>query len=190
VFQPWFAIHVRPGREKFVASLLRAKGYTEFLPMYRSKFRWSDRIKERELALFPSYLFCRLDPDRRLPVLMTPWVNAIVGSGKRPEPIPESEVEAIRAIVQSGQRTLPWPFLQPGHRVTLEAGPLRGLEGVLMQMKKEYKLVVAVNLLQRAVAVEIDCRWAKPVSGNPLAVTAGMQGNIPIEYPPLPNFRC
>ncbi|PYV81621.1 MAG: hypothetical protein DMG05_29645, partial [Acidobacteria bacterium] len=55
----WFALVVRSQHEKMVASVLHSKGYEEFLPLYTVKRRWSDRIKQLELPLFPGYVFCR-----------------------------------------------------------------------------------------------------------------------------------
>lgn len=164
---PWFAVRVKPRREKYVALLLRHKGYAEFLPLYRARRRWSDRFKEIELALFPGYLFCRFDPCHRVPVLTTPGVSCIVGVGKIPIPVDEAEVGAIQDIVQLGLGVGPWPFLQVGHRVRLEEGPLSGLEGILIETKDQHRLVVSVTLLQRSVAVEIDRHWVRPISALP-----------------------
>jgi transcription antitermination factor NusG len=161
---PWFAVKVRTCREKFVALSLRQKGLTEFLPLYRARRRWSDRFQEIELALFPGYLFCRLDPLHRLPVLTTPGVHSILGVGKTPIPVDESEVAAIQAIVSSGLRVGPWPFLEAGQRVRIEEGPLRGVEGILIEVKKQNRLVASVTLLQRSVAVEIERDWVRPLS--------------------------
>jgi len=58
---PWYALRVRPRFEKMVASTLLMKGYEGFLPLYRKKSRWSDRIKESVLPFFPGYIFCRFD---------------------------------------------------------------------------------------------------------------------------------
>jgi len=160
---PWFALQVRSLREKRVGCLLKDKGYAEFVPLYRARRRWSDRVKEIELPLFPGYLFCRLDPRYRLPVLTTPGVMNIVGTGKTPIPVLDSEVEAIQTIVRSGQDALPWNFLQVGHLVWVEEGPLQGLEGILVEFRKRHRLVVSVTLLQRSVAVEVDRDWVRPV---------------------------
>jgi transcription antitermination factor NusG len=147
------------------AATLRGKGYEEFLPLYRSRRRWSDRFKELELPLFPGYLFCRCDvTDRLMPILTTPGVIGIVGAGKTPVPIDEEEIEAIRAILRSGLAALPWPFLTIGSRVYIERGPLAGLEGIITNADKVYRLIVSVNLLQRSVAVEIDRDWARPIA--------------------------
>ncbi len=158
---PWFALHVETNREKHVAALLRNKGYTEFLPLYRARRRWSDRYKDVQLALFPGYLFCRFDPLHRLPILTTPGVRYVVGSGRTPVPVSDDEIEAIRRIVTCGLSSLPWPFLRVGDFVRLEEGPLAGLEGILIQVKNQHRLVVSVTLLQRSVAVEIDRAWVR-----------------------------
>src|ERR1043165_693362 len=68
----WFAIRVRSSKEGFVSRILRNKGYNEFLPVYRARRRWSDRVAVVELPLFPGYVFCRFDVnDHRNPVLTT-----------------------------------------------------------------------------------------------------------------------
>ena len=165
----WYALQVQSRLGNLASATLRGKGYEEFLPVYRSRRRWSDRIKEVELPLFPGYLFCRLNPsDRLLPVLTTPGVIGIVGAGKIPLPVAEEEIEAVRGILRSGLAAEPWPFLRVGTRVQIKYGPLRGLEGVISNSDKVDRLVVSITLLQRSVAVKIDSDWARPIS-NPIA---------------------
>ena len=125
-----------------------------------------------EAPLFPGYLFCRLDLQNRLPVLMTPGVTQIVGYNRIPVPVDESEVDAIRTTVASGLKSEPWPFLEAGDRVQIEQGPLRGLEGILLEVRGAQRLVLSVTLLQRSVAVEIN-----PAFVRPLAPAAQVQTN-------------
>ena len=91
----WYALQVRPRTERFTAQLLNQKGYEPFLPTYLRKRRWSDRVKVLSQPLFPGYLFCRLDPLVRLPVLKTPGVISVVGVGKEPIPAPDHEIDAV-----------------------------------------------------------------------------------------------
>jgi transcription antitermination factor NusG len=162
--EAWFAVQVRTRYESVAATVLRGKGFESFLPMYKSRRRWSDRIKEIQLPLFPGYLFCRLDLQNRLPILTTPGVVQIVGVGKKPMPLDEYEVQAIQTVVKSGLSREPWPFLQVGNRVRIEHGPLSDLEGILLAFRGHYRIVLSVTLLQRAVAVEIDQAWVSRVS--------------------------
>jgi len=153
---PWFALQVRARFEQRVAEHLDGKGYEWFLPMYKCRKRWSDRIKQVEAPLFPGYFFCRINLQDRLPILKTPGVIQIVGSNRTPIAVDEGEVQAIQRMVASGIPNQPWPFLAAGDRVRIESGPLCGLEGILVDFKGNHRLVLSVTLLQRSVAVEID----------------------------------
>ena len=170
----WYAVRIQSRLGSVASATLRGKGYEEFLPLYRSQRRWSDRIKELELPLFPGYLFCRFDVSERvLPIMTTPGVIGIVGAGKTPVPVDDEEIETIRAILRSGVAAQPWPFLRVGSKVYIEGGPLAGVEGIITNTDKVYRLIVSVSLLQRSVAVEIDREWARPIAYGmgPRAVT-------------------
>jgi transcription antitermination factor NusG len=86
---PWFALQVRTRHELGVANYLHGQGYESFLPLYKCRKRWSDRVKEVQTPLFPGYLFCRFDPQDRLPVMKTPGVMQIVGVNRVPLPVDE-----------------------------------------------------------------------------------------------------
>jgi transcription antitermination factor NusG len=159
---PWFAVHVRTRHETAIASFLEAKGYEQFVPLYKFKKRWSDRIKVMDAPLFPGYLFCRFDPQFRLPILKTPGVIQIIGYNRIPTPIDETEINAIQTVVESGLQTQPWPFLAVGEHVRIESGSLRGLNGIVVKMKENHRLIVSVTLLRRSVAVEIDSALVEP----------------------------
>ncbi len=163
---PWYALRVRSRYEHTVATHLHGRGYESLLPLYKCRRRWSDRFKEIELPLFPGYVFCQFDSLNRLPILSIPGVVHVVGFGKTPVPIDESEITAIQAAVKSGLPSLPWPFLEIGHRVRIEHGPLCGLQGILLGFRGHQRLVLSVTLLQRSVAVQIDEAWVQPIAGQ------------------------
>ncbi len=170
--QPWFALRVKSRAEKMVAMIARNKGFEEFVPVYQSRRRWSDRFKSVELPLFPGYVFCRLNPEFRLPLLTIPGVMSFVGIGKIPVPIADGEIAAIQTAIGAGLTAEPYPFLEVGQRVRLAEGPLAGLEGLLVEVRKQQRLVVSVSMLKRSVAVEIDRFWVRPLdaSGRELSV--------------------
>jgi transcriptional antiterminator NusG len=161
---PWYALRVRSNHERIAAFYLREQGYEEFCPAFPSERQWSDRKKTIEQFLFPGYVFCRLNPNDRLPVLLMPGVVNVVGFGNQPAPIPEQEIEHVRTMVRSGLLVTPWPFLNVGQTVVLERGPLAGVEGILQKIKKTFRLVVSVQLLQRSVSTEVDRAWVRPVT--------------------------
>ncbi|HEX4996910.1 MAG TPA: UpxY family transcription antiterminator [Terriglobia bacterium] len=158
----WYALHVRSRFEKHVESHLTGKGYEVFLPSYVSRRRWSDRVKAISLPLFPSYVFCRFDVTQRLPILVTPGVNFVVGSAG-PEAINDSEIAAIRLVQDSGIAARPWPYLRTGAMVRIEDGPLEGLSGIILREKGLDRLIVSVSLLMRSVSVEVPRCSVKPL---------------------------
>lgn len=160
---PWFALQTRSRYEHFVAAMLRGKSYELFLPVFTSQHRWSDRLKNLELPLFPGYLFCRFDPLDRFPIVVTPGVLRVVGTGKNPVPVADAEIAALQTAVKSGLPREPWPFLQIGQRVRVECGPLCGLEGILAGFRGHHRLVLSVTLLQRSVAVQVEESWVRPI---------------------------
>ena len=162
----WVALQVRPKSEKLVAIALDSKGIEVFLPLYSARRQWSDRVKELQLPLFDGYVFCKLNLLYRLPALTIPGVIQFVGIGKVPVPIEEEEIAALQALVKSGLPSMPWPFLQVGQMVRVERGPLRELEGILLQVKGSHRLVLSVSLLQRSVAVEVDRDSVTPIKSR------------------------
>jgi transcription antitermination factor NusG len=176
---PWFALQTRSRCENVVATQLRGKGYDPFLPMYKSRRRWSDRVKELELPLFPGYLFCQFNPLDRLPILVTPGVLQVVGTGKNPIPVDDAEIATIWTVMRSALPRQPWPCPQVGQRVRVEHGPLSGVEGILQSFKGGHRIVLSVALLQRSVAVEVDESWVSPIhlsisaASTPAYVQAG-----------------
>jgi transcription antitermination factor NusG len=159
----WFAIRVKSNFEKKVAISLSNKGLEAFLPLCQSRRRLSRRYRTVVLPLFPGYLFCRLNLDHRLPLLTTPGFLYIVSVGSEPAPVDEREIAAVQLVVRSGVSAMPWPSLALGQRVRVEAGPLSGLEGVVIQVGKRDRICVSVTLLQRGVSVEVDRDWIRPL---------------------------
>ena len=164
----WFALRVKSQREKSIAESIGSKGFEEFLPLYQCRRRWSDRMKSMELPLFPGYVFCRIDPLIRLPILTVPGVLHFVGIGRVPAPIDDGEMAAIQRAVRSGLRVEPSAYLDIGQQVRLEEGPLAGLEGILIEIRKHYRVVVSLSLLKRSVAVEIERHWVTPLGVSPV----------------------
>jgi transcription antitermination factor NusG len=152
----WYALTVKPNHERAAAQALDSKGLETFVPLYRSRRRWSDRIKELDLPLFAGYVFCRFPGTERARILSTPGVNSVVGFGNKPAPVDEGEIRAVRTLVASGLPVGPWPFLRVGERVRVKAGPLCGVEGILTQVKDAWRVVVSIELLQRSIAAEVD----------------------------------
>jgi transcription antitermination factor NusG len=150
---PWFALYVKARHEKNIARVLKGKGLETFLPMYTKVHANRNKF---ELPYFPCYLFCRFELDNKLPVITIPGVFSIVGIGHESEAVPEEEIDSVRALLTSGCRTLPWPYIAAGHEVCINSGPLRGVYGTVANSSGDRWLVISIHLLQRSIAVKVD----------------------------------
>jgi transcription antitermination factor NusG len=152
----WFALSVAPRHEKKVSFQLEQKGYETFLPVYLRQHQYGRRTQEFQLPLFPGYLFCRTDPNERLPVLTTPGVFQFLGAGKAPTPIADDEIGAIQIAARVGLRMEPHSFWEKGQKVRIAKGPLTGLQGIVADSNNPLRLVLSITLVQRSVLVELD----------------------------------
>ena len=159
----WFAARTKARHETTAVRYLQARGVDVFLPVYKSRRQWSDRVKVVELPLFVGYFFVQIEDGRFIPVLEAPGVVDIVGFAGAPAPIPEAEVKAVRRLVASGLPASPHPYLKTGDRVRIKGGPLDQMEGIFQKVRNQWRFILTVEMLQRAVAVEVDSEMVEPV---------------------------
>ncbi len=157
----WFAIRVKSNFEKPVSRALSGKGFEEYLPVYRKPARRGHRASDQELPLFPGYVFGRFALNRRLPILTIPGVYQIVCVGGVPVPVDPAELANVRTLLEKADGAEPWPFVRAGQRVLIDKGPLRGIEGIVVESRKNFRLVASVTLLQRSVSVEVERDWVR-----------------------------
>jgi transcriptional antiterminator NusG len=153
--------------ERLVYEQLRAQDFEMLLPMIG---QWVRRRGLRCLAqvpMFPGYLFMRhaIDKTSYLQVCKSRGLVRILGEQwDRLATVPDREIEAIQALVQTDLPALPHPYLRVGQRVRVIRGPLANAEGILVKSEPEKGLLVlSVELLRRSVGVEIDCTLVQPV---------------------------
>jgi len=152
----WYAAYTRANHEKHVADQLAGRGVESYLPQYESVRKWKDRKVQLRMPLFPGYVFVRLALQNRLKVLQVPGVAYIVGFAGRPTAVPEEEFARIRGLLQKGLRAEPHRYLEAERRVRVRSGPLEGMEGIVVRRKNGNRLVISLELIQRAVAVDLD----------------------------------
>jgi transcription antitermination factor NusG len=166
----WYALYTKHQHEKTVARNLLSKGFETFLPLYATARSWKDRAKILYVPLFPCYVFLKADLGRRLDIITTPGIHTLVSNGGQPVAISAAEIEGVRQVVGSGVRVEPYPFLKCGDWVRVRCGPLAGIEGILVRNKNIYRLVLSVEMLGKAAAVEIDAVLIERLNEKPRGV--------------------
>lgn len=152
---PWHVLRVRSNSERAVQTGLRTHRITTFLPSYSETVRWSDRIKVTDRLLFPGYLFARLTAADIPAVLAVAGVIGVLDTNLRPTPVADEQIENVQRILSSLLPVEPVGFAA-GDKITIKAGALKGVSGVVQRHAKGARLVVFVDMLGRGVAVELD----------------------------------
>jgi transcription antitermination factor NusG len=164
----WYALYTRHQHEKMVHQILTNKGFNAFLPLYAATHIWKDRTKTLTLPLFPCYVFLKGGIERRLQILTTPGIHGLVSSAGQPATIPDIEIETIRRVVESGVPVEAHPYLKCGNWVRVKCGPLAGIEGILVRKKNISRLVLSVQILGTAAAIEVAAFQVEAVNPSPL----------------------
>src|SRR5262249_39999295 len=100
-------------------------------------------------------------------------VRILEGGWTRLSPIPDSEVDAIRRLIEAGLEMYPHPYLRQGDRVRVVEGPLAGLEGVFVREKPNTgRLVLSIDLIRSIVAVELDWAFVEAAAPSPRHVSS------------------
>ena len=153
----WFALHTRMRYEKGASEVLERLGITHFLPMILERRHWSDRTKIIGVPLFPGYLFVRTSSTAELivSIRMVPGLIDIVRSQSGPATVPEDEIESVRTLVSRGENCSIHASLVVGDPVRIVRGILKGVQGTLIRCGTKSRVVVSVQVIQRAVSVEV-----------------------------------
>jgi transcription antitermination factor NusG len=168
----WYALHTYPRHEKRVHEDLTLRVIECFLPLYETVHRWKNGCKVRvELPLFPGYLFVRIDPRQRFKALNLPGAVSIVGSVDGPWPLPDAEIVSLRSRLQA-HKFEPHPYLAVGQKVRIKSGPLADLTGFLVRQSGGLRVVLSVELIRQAVAVEVDADDVEPIGPAPTGFDA------------------
>ena len=155
-------IRTRTNRELIARDQLRALDVPEFLPFYSRISNWSDRRKTLSRPLFPGYLFAQVDPRDPSPVWRAAAVVQIIGLGSHGSggcAIDPATIENLMRATADPSRVEPAEYpaqgFARGELVTITRGPLAGLRGTIERTKGARRLIVAVDILARACAVEL-----------------------------------
>ncbi|HEY2115695.1 MAG TPA: UpxY family transcription antiterminator [Candidatus Angelobacter sp.] len=154
----WYVLFVRSNQEKRVVQHLASRSIEHFLPLWESVRHWQDRKVKLLKPLFPGYVFVRLSLVDRLNALRVPNVLNLVGTKNAPAIVSDEEIGWIKTGLAYGQAE-PYPYLQDlkaGQVVLIKAGAMNGLKGTLVGIQNSTRVLVRINSISRAFAVEVE----------------------------------
>ena len=161
----WFAVWTRSRQEKVAAAMIESLGVTNYLPLKTESRQWSDRKQKVTIPIFSGYLFVRMNllDGIKLRVLKVPGVAGFVGNSSGPLPIPDQQIEAVRAVIAQGMECVVHSHLEEGCLVRVVRGALAGVEGRLIRFNSASRLVISIEMIHRSLSVGISRNDVEPV---------------------------
>jgi len=154
----WFAIQTVFKHEFRVLRDFTTKGFTAYLPLLHETRRWTDRTKIIETPAFSGYLFLRHDSSLRSRslVLDTFGVFRMLPNNHKPTAIADSEIESLRRTLGSKIPCAKCELPALGTKVRVKSGVLAGVEGRIVRINNQFRLVISVSSISQAISVEVD----------------------------------
>lgn len=165
----WNVLHVTANHEKRVAQHLTSRAVEHYLPLFKERSRWTDRTVQLERPLFPGYVFTRFSPEQKLQVISIPGVVHLLGGTGR-HTVSADELERIRLGLANGYLLRPHPWLEVGTNVRVRGGVFDGVKGIVTELRRECKVIIALSAVQQCFSLEIGVDQLEVAGAKPQAV--------------------
>ena len=162
----WIVVRSKPRSEKIAYAQLKEKGIEAYLPLLKERRKWSDRKKWVEFPLFSSYLFAKIEIKKSIFVLQTNGVSSLVKFGEVIAIVQDEVVNAIKLAIDGGYQLTPAEYFIAGNAVEVIEGPMRGVKGIVAQLKGKDRLVIKIDAIQQALSIDIDTRFIKNIKSK------------------------
>ena len=157
----WIAVYTKSRHEQIVINELSKKDIESFCPMFKERRQWSDRKKWDHFPLFRSYVFARIHLKENIFVLQTIGVNKIVKFQNKISIIPDQVINDIKNIVDGGYKIQQVDYFIKGDEVSVVSGPLKGVNGIIQDLKGDSRLIMKVEAIRQAFSIEISSEQLK-----------------------------
>lgn len=156
IVKKWYALYTKSRWEKRVYEDLQSKGIETYLPLLKTLKQWSDRKKWVEEPLFRSYIFVKITNKKYDATLKTDGVVRFITFQGKAVPIPPQQIEAVKAYLDEDDRIFPDETdYQPGDMVEVVRGPMRGLTGMLVEVKGKQRVLVEIENIGKHLIINI-----------------------------------
>ena len=174
--EKWIAVYTKSRHEKVVIQELEKKNIESYCPILKERRQWSDRKRWVEFPLFRSYVFAKIELKNSLYILETMGVHHIIKFQGRISTIPDEIIQNIERMIDGGYTIEQVEYFVKGDEVKVVDGPLKGMEGIVVKLKNQNKLVLKVAAIQQAIAIQIHPGYLKPKKNH---VNSILQHNKP-----------
>ena len=162
----WIAVYTKSRHEQIVVNELNKKNIESYCPMFKERRQWSDRKKWVHFPLFRSYVFANIEINENIYVLQTIGVIKIVKFQEKISIIPDQVIDNMKNIIEGGYNIEQADYFIKGDEVCVVSGPLKGLDGVVLDLRGANKIIIKIESIQQAFSVEISSGLIKSKKKN------------------------
>ncbi|MCE9616371.1 MAG: hypothetical protein K8T26_19030 [Lentisphaerae bacterium] len=157
----WYVLYLRPRCEKKVAEFCRIHHISHYLPLRTETKVYQRRKVTVEKPLFPSYFFASFDGEGRLKVLKTNNILRILEPSSRRALL--HQLAQVRKALRVDPALASVSAIRSGKRCRITGGPFMGVEGLVMAVKGKAKVCLNVEMVGRALAIDVDREFLEVV---------------------------
>lgn len=152
----WYPVYTNPRAEKKACQALTNKGFETYLPLHRQLKQWSDRKKWIEEPFIKSYLFVHIKEHQQTEVLMTKGISRFIYFSGKVASMPQRQIDELRLVMASPfELEITEEDLQPGEKVMIKAGPLKGLKGEIVSYRSQKQLALRLENMGYSIIIHI-----------------------------------
>lgn len=152
----WYPVYTRSRAEKKACLELLNKGIETYLPLHRQLKQWSDRKKWVEEPLIKSYLFVHIYQHQQAEVLMTSGIARFIYFSGKIATMPDRQIEDLKLVLASAyELEITEEELQPGEKITIKAGSLKGMQGEIIEYRSQKQLLLKLGGIRYNIIVQV-----------------------------------
>lgn len=152
----WYPVYTHARAEKKAHEALLKKGIEAYLPLNRQLKQWSDRKKWVEEPLIKSYLFVYITEQDQMEVLTTKGIARFIYFSGKITAMPDAQINELKLLLASPyQLEITEEDLQPGEKIIIKAGPLKGLTGEMISYRSQKQLILRLNNMGLSILVHV-----------------------------------
>jgi transcription termination/antitermination protein NusG len=150
----WWVLRTKSRQEKAVATTLSAWDIKHFLPLITAQRFHGNRKINTELPLFPGYVFLHGNREDTFQIDRTRRLACILPVEDQQQL--HRQLDNLRKAIYLEACFDPYPYLAHGVWAEVKSGPYQGIQGKVDRETSPNKLILQVDLLQSAMALELD----------------------------------
>ena len=152
----WYPVYTHARAEKKAYQALLKKGISSYLPLRKTLKQWSDRKKWIDEPFLKSYLFVHVTQSEMAEVLMTKGIARFIYFSGQITSMPDRQIDDLKLLLASAvDIEITEENLLPGEKVKIKAGPLKDMEGEIVEYRTQKQLALRFDSIGCSIIIHV-----------------------------------